>query len=509
MGRNRGRQAKKEGGQAGEHQQRQNNEYQQPSDPPRAVLALHPGGAALAVAVGPELRVYDTRAQKLHVLVCKPDAGQQQQQGKGQQAAAAAPIVRGLAFDASGRYLLAGSEDKAAGLRLWDCDTWQLVQSIKVPKKVTTCAFTADGRHMLAADKFGDVLAATTQRPEGLPEGQAQEPEVLLGHYCAILTSLSLSANGRLLATTDRDHRVRVSIVPTNPMAGAHDIQAFCFGHTTFVTCSAFVHQGDQELLVSGGGDGTLRLWDPLTGELLHTLELPPLPQPSGGEQDGDKQAAGEQAADLTAAEQQGATQEEQEEEDGGASSDEAGAACAGGAGDAQAAAADAAVPLALAASPDGGWLVAAVDGRDELCLVQLDWQARQLREAAWCGLPGLHLPACLAFEAGGLLWAVGGPVADDSAAAFLACATVEAASGAARLAPAALPAWLPAEGAVALQALAGDEAAALAAAAERRRLASQLLRKKNYDPVEREARKRRRRDRMAAGGSDAAVQDA
>lgn len=37
----------------------------------------------------------------------------------------------------------------------------------KVPKKVTTCAFTADGRHMLAADKFGDVLTAATQRPEG------------------------------------------------------------------------------------------------------------------------------------------------------------------------------------------------------------------------------------------------------------------------------------------------------------------------------------------------------
>lgn len=37
----------------------------------------------------------------------------------------------------------------------------------KVPKKVTTCAFTVDGRHMLAADKFGDVLAAATQRPEG------------------------------------------------------------------------------------------------------------------------------------------------------------------------------------------------------------------------------------------------------------------------------------------------------------------------------------------------------
>lgn len=39
---------------------------------------------------------------------------------------------------------------------------------------------------------------------------------------------------------------MRVSIVPADPMAGAHEIQSLCFGHTTFVTCSAFVHQGSQ-----------------------------------------------------------------------------------------------------------------------------------------------------------------------------------------------------------------------------------------------------------------------
>lgn len=37
----------------------------------------------------------------------------------------------------------------------------------KVPKKVTNVAFTADGRHMLASDKFGDVLAAATEKPAG------------------------------------------------------------------------------------------------------------------------------------------------------------------------------------------------------------------------------------------------------------------------------------------------------------------------------------------------------
>lgn len=39
---------------------------------------------------------------------------------------------------------------------------------------------------------------------------------------------------------------MRVSIVPADPMAGAHEIQSYCLGHTSFVTCSAFVQQGDQ-----------------------------------------------------------------------------------------------------------------------------------------------------------------------------------------------------------------------------------------------------------------------
>lgn len=37
------------------------SDYVQPADPPRAVMAVHPTGAAVAVAVGPELRVYDAR----------------------------------------------------------------------------------------------------------------------------------------------------------------------------------------------------------------------------------------------------------------------------------------------------------------------------------------------------------------------------------------------------------------------------------------------------------------
>ena len=160
-----------EGGQLGqaEQQERPNPapEYVQPADPPRAALAVHPHGTAVALAVGGQLRLYDARqaaccavlhrprpahAARTHVRSCDrlssafpisstPAATAcrcQQlrvlvdvQQVQAEQARqGAGPYLRGVAFDPTGRRLLAGSEDKAAGLRLWECGSWQLEQAM-------------------------------------------------------------------------------------------------------------------------------------------------------------------------------------------------------------------------------------------------------------------------------------------------------------------------------------------------------------------------------------------
>lgn len=492
---------------------------------------MHPTGAAIAVAVGPELRVYDVRTGQHHTLISKPEELAPAAKQPAHAARGAVPFVRGVAFDPSGRYLLAGTEDKSAGLRLWDAATWQLLQSIKVPKKVANCAFTADGRHMLGADKFGDVLVAATQRPAGLAEGQEQEPEILLGHYCAILTSLSLSAGGRLLATTDRDNRVRVSIMPAEPLAGAPEIQTLCFGHTAFVACSAFVQHDGQELLATGGGDGTLRLWDPVQGTLLQTLELPAVQQPAAAAgaaaADGQQQGEGQQEEQPQQEEQQQQEGEDKQQaaEEGGSGGDDGEAQAVAGGGEVEEGGeeagaggtpggldytfSDAPVPLAIAASPDGRWLVAAVDGRDDLCLLRLDWSARQICEVGWFTLPGLHLPAFLAFDATSRLWAAGGPVADKSTAAFLACGCITGEGPAAVLAAAPLPDWLPAEAAAAVQAKVGTESELLSAAAERRRLSSQQLQKRQYSLAALEHRKRMRRDKTSAAGKAGGEQKA
>lgn len=188
--------------------------------------------------------------------------------------------------------------------------------SAKLPKKPTAAALlqTPSGEHVLAlADKSGEAFAF----PAGPVDARKR---FLVGHTAAIITCMETVELGdgaskrQFLVTADRDECIRVSRWP-----GTHDIQSVCRGHTRFVTVmrsvQSAVHSGDEpdrafvgasaasatdsssasgrgpqpeegaegacktsyapgELLVSGGGDGTLRLWHAPSGTLLHTLYL-------------------------------------------------------------------------------------------------------------------------------------------------------------------------------------------------------------------------------------------
>ena len=62
------------------------------------------------------------------------------------------------------------------------------------------------------------------------------------------------------VVSTDKDAKVRVSILPAQPLKGAYEIQSYCMGHTAFVTQAVWLplmrgQQGENLplLLVSGG----------------------------------------------------------------------------------------------------------------------------------------------------------------------------------------------------------------------------------------------------------------
>lgn len=133
-------------------------------------------------------------------------------------------------------------------------------------------SFSPSGEHIFAATKYGDVLVAPVL-PDG--NGSFSEMALLMGHFCSIITCLKVSRNNMWLASCDREGKVRVTVIPSDPMQGAHEIVSFCLGHEKFVSACAFVvPESGKELILSGGGDGLIKLWNPVDGHEMDSVDL-------------------------------------------------------------------------------------------------------------------------------------------------------------------------------------------------------------------------------------------
>lgn len=122
---------------------------------------------------------------------------------------------------------------------------------------MVTYSAATDKIALLYADRLGEVWATDlhtmTQRV------------MLGGHTASMITDLAISPCARLLATADRDEKIRLSLLP------ALSIEAYCLGHTDVVTSVAFIP--DSQLLCSVGWDFSLCLWD-YSGRLMHQLSF-------------------------------------------------------------------------------------------------------------------------------------------------------------------------------------------------------------------------------------------
>ena len=104
------------------------------------------------------------------------------------------------------------------------------------------------------------------------------EHELLLGHV-SLLTDLAYvtikpqeSSSGPLrsyIITSDRDEHIRVS----RGLPQTHVIEGYCLGHTEFVS-RLCIPSWSPEILVSGGGDDFLLVWDWLTGSVRQKIGL-------------------------------------------------------------------------------------------------------------------------------------------------------------------------------------------------------------------------------------------
>ncbi|RYP64635.1 hypothetical protein DL769_006584 [Monosporascus sp. CRB-8-3] len=191
-------------------------------------------------------------------------------------------------------------------------------------KRPSAIKITADGKTILCADKFGDVYslplipsttaaseATRTSTPASTPAPQSTftlkaneftvhsarnlraledqkkalqlqaakdtpketpsfEHELILGHV-SMLTALATASSGGkpYILTADRDEHIRVS----RGIPQAYVIESFCLGHKAFISALC-IPDSQPELLVSGGGDNELFLWNWLAGKLLYKVDL-------------------------------------------------------------------------------------------------------------------------------------------------------------------------------------------------------------------------------------------
>lgn len=99
--------------------------------------------------------------------------------------------------------------------------------------------------------------------------------KLLLGHVslltdvaCVTLASPSQKPRNYII-TSDRDEHIRLS----RGIPQTHIIEGYCLGHTEFITklCVPPVY---SHLLISGGGDDYMILWDWPTRKILQQLDL-------------------------------------------------------------------------------------------------------------------------------------------------------------------------------------------------------------------------------------------
>ncbi|KAJ1661154.1 WD repeat-containing protein 4 [Dispira simplex] len=177
--------------------------------------------------------------------------------------------VCAVTFSPDGAYLLAVRDDKV--LYIWDTKQWQVVFAFCTLRRCHQACFTPDSRAFLVADKFGDVYRYQLDHCLSLPNGpvhnEFQDDQLLLGHV-SMLLDMCVTPDMRYIVTADRDEKIRVSSYPNG-----YTIQSYCLAHQAFVTTVACVPT--EQLLVSGGGDGLLILWQYISGTPAQIWQLP------------------------------------------------------------------------------------------------------------------------------------------------------------------------------------------------------------------------------------------
>ena len=112
-------------------------------------------------------------------------------------------------------------------------------------RELLKIAFSPDSRRLATGDGFNDVVVLDVENPS--------PPLLRLKGHGEMVISVAFSPDGRLLASGAADNTVRL----WDAITGEH-LHTY-LGHTSIINSLAF--SPDSQVLASGGQDQDIRLW--------------------------------------------------------------------------------------------------------------------------------------------------------------------------------------------------------------------------------------------------------
>jgi WD40 repeat protein len=170
--------------------------------------------------------------------------------------------MRPLSFSSDNKTLAALADDDKV-VRLWDVSSGKLLHKLEHPFMIATVSFAPDGKTLASAGNG----SRPSREPEGNPNAvqlwdvaTGKPLHTLEGHQ-QVITSLSFSPNGKVLASGSWDRTIRLWDVT----AGKQLRKLKC--PAAYLSLS---FTPDGEVLASAGSGPAVRLWDVARGAELH-----------------------------------------------------------------------------------------------------------------------------------------------------------------------------------------------------------------------------------------------
>jgi len=165
--------------------------------------------------------------------------------------------VKSLAFHPHGQFLASGSWDKT--IKIWDVKTGLPLNTLAGHKlQVNAVAFNLQGQ-LLASASYD-----RTVRVWKLEDGNFNLLTTLFGHTWAVLTVAFSPTHSNLLATGSGDNTIKLWDINTGELISTLS------GHSWSVVAVAF--SADGETLISGSWDKTVKIWQISTKSEIASL---------------------------------------------------------------------------------------------------------------------------------------------------------------------------------------------------------------------------------------------